>query len=140
VVHIPPLEVPVYGQPDDGHTIQQVITSLEEPLPPQSSPPHVVKRIGGGPGKGFPNTADYYPFDAIRSGTTGVSGVSVCVDEKGRLTAAPTLARTSGSTSLDAGALKLAKAGSGHYRATTEDGQPVSSCYEFLIRFDFKNQ
>jgi len=36
-----------------------------------------------------------------------------CVDEKGRLTAAPTVARSSGTASLDEGALKLAKAGSG---------------------------
>jgi hypothetical protein len=60
------------------------------------------------------------------------------VDDKGRLTAVPTLAETSGSASLDEGALKLAKAGSGHYRATTEDGRPVSSCYQFRIRFNFK--
>jgi len=61
------------------------------------------------------------------------------VDDKGRLTATPTIARSSGSSSLDEGALKLAKAGSGHYRATTEDGLPVSSCYEFLIRFNLKD-
>jgi hypothetical protein len=36
-------------------------------------------------------------------------------------------------------ALKLAKAGSGHYLATTEDGRPVNSCYPFRIRFQIKN-
>jgi hypothetical protein len=39
---------------------------------------------------------------------------------------------------LDEGAIKLAKAGSGHYRATTENGTPVSSCYGFLIKFNLQ--
>jgi TonB family protein len=95
----------------------------------------VVNRVGGGPGKGFPNTDDYYPANALRLGQEGTATVRTCVDEKGRLTAMPTLSQSSGTTSLDEGALKLAKAGSGHYRPTTEDGQPMSSCYEFRIGF-----
>ncbi|MFL6602769.1 MAG: energy transducer TonB [Steroidobacteraceae bacterium] len=136
---IPRTVVPIDVPTDDEHTIEQVITPPDDYRAPPSTPPHVVNRIAGGPGKGFPNTGDYYPFDAIRSGATGIADVSVCVDEKGRLTAAPAITQTSGSASLDAGALKLAKAGSGHYRATTEDGRPVSSCYPLRIRFDLKN-
>jgi TonB family protein len=71
-------------------------------------------------------------------GTKGITTVQVCTDEKGRLTAAPTLAQSSGSAGLDEGALKLAKAGSGRYRPTTEDGRAVSSCYSFRVRFDFR--
>jgi len=140
VIRIPPTEVVVDGQPEDTLIIPKEIAPPDDHLPPRSTPPHVANRVSGGPGKGFPNTEDFYPFDAIRSGTTGITGVQVCVDEKGRLTAAPTLAQTSGSASLDAGALKLAKAGSGHYRATTEDGRPVSSCYAFRIRFDINKR
>jgi TonB family protein len=92
----------------------------------------------GGPGKSFPNTEDYYPPTQIRDGTQGVSTVQVCTDEKGRLTAAPTLAQSSGSAGLDRGALMLARAGSGRYRPTTEDGRAVSSCYSFRVRFDFR--
>jgi periplasmic protein TonB len=139
VIDIPPTEFKVDATPDDAHTIQAVTPALEEHLPPPSTPPHTVTRVLGGPGKAFPNTDDFYPPDAIRGGVTGAATVQTCVDDKGRLTAAPTLAQTSGSASLDAGALKLAKAGSGHYRATTEDGRPVNSCYEFRIRFGFKN-
>ena len=40
---------------------------------------------------------------------------------------------------LNEGALRLAKAGSGHYGATIEDGRPVNSCYPFRIRFDLRN-
>ncbi|TLY91210.1 MAG: energy transducer TonB, partial [Gammaproteobacteria bacterium] len=48
-------------------------------------------------------------------------------------------ARSSGSARLDDGALKLAHAGSGHYRPTTEDGRPVDSCYVFRIRFELRD-
>ena len=103
------------------------------------APPRAVNRVLGGPGKGFPDTDDFYPADAIRKGLQGAAVVRTCVDQKGRLTAAPTVAKTSGTPSLDEGALRLARAGSGHYRATTEDGQPVSSCYEYRVTFHLKN-
>jgi hypothetical protein len=64
--------------------------------------------------------------------------VRVCVDPKGKLTSNPTTAGTSGIARLDEAALQLARAGSGHYRATTEDGRPVSSCYPVGIRFQLK--
>ena len=139
VIDIPPTDVPVDVPADDGHTIQQVIAPPEDHLPPPSAPLHVAKRVLGGPGKAFPNTDDFYPIDARRRGEKGIATVRTCVDEKGRLTAAPMIARSSGSGSLDEGALKLAKAGSGHYRPTTEDGLSVNSCYEFLIRYDLKD-
>ena len=139
VIEIPKTEVRLDPVPDDGQTIRAVIPEVTGPVAPPSAPPKAVNRVLGGPGKAFPNTDDFYPPDAIRGGVSGAATVRTCVDDKGRLTAAPTLAQTSGSASLDAGALNLAKAGSGHYRATTEDGYPVSSCYEFRIRFGFKN-
>jgi len=118
--------IPVVQGPPDGGTA----------VVPQPPP---VKRVQGGPGKGFPNTDDFYPAYEIRNATTGTATVSVCTDEKGRLTADPTLAKTSGSAGLDQGALRLAKAASGHYRATTEDGRAVSSCYPFLVTFSIRN-
>jgi TonB family protein len=107
------------------------------PLPPQI-PAHVVQQVAGGPGAGFPETADFYPSLSIHLGEQGVSTVSVCVDPKGRLTSEPTIVKGSGSGRLDEGALKLARAGSGKYSATTEDGQPVNSCYAFGIRFQLR--
>jgi TonB family protein len=113
-------------------------------LPPthgseQISPPHVAKQMQGGPGAGFPNPDDYYPPLAKRLEEQGVATVRVCVDANGRLTSDPTTFEGTGSARLDEGALKLARAGSGHYRATTEDGRPVNSCYPFRIRFQIKN-
>jgi protein TonB len=105
--------------------------------PAVTSPP--VVRVPGGIGKGFPNTEDYYPTSAIRLGQEGTAGVRVCIDGAGRLTSQPTLAESSGITSIDSAALRLARAGSGHYRPTTENGQPVSACYAVHIRFNLRN-
>jgi TonB family protein len=110
----------------------------ELPPQPRETPTHIVSRVLGGPGAGFPETSDFYPAPEIRAGNEGVSTVSVCVDPKGRLTSAPTIYKSSGFPRLDEGALKLARAGSGHYRANTEDGQPVNSCYPFGIRFQLR--
>jgi TonB family protein len=93
-----------------------------------------VRRIGG-PARGFPSTDDYYPDASRRSGEQGISTVQVCVDQTGRLTAAPSIAQSSGNPRLDEGALRLAHAGSGFYRSTTENGQPVADCYAFRVRF-----
>jgi len=106
---------------------------------PPSTPLHEVSRVQGGPGIGFPNPDDYYPSSAKRREEQGSATVRVCVGANGRLTADPTTVQTSGSARLDEGALQLAKAGSGHYRATTEDGRPVNSCYSFRVRFELRN-
>jgi periplasmic protein TonB len=135
VIHVPQPVVDLVPPPpvDPG----RIKTSLIDP--PVAPPPHgtaqAVKRVLGGPGHGFPNTSDYYPPQAIRMNEQGGTSVSVCVDDAGRLSSAPTLAQSSGSALLDAAALKLARAGSGHYQPTTEDGRAVSSCYSFRIRF-----
>jgi TonB family protein len=112
--------------------------SIQLPSPP-TMPPHVVNRVLGGPGSGFPNTDDFYPSAAKRMEEQGVATVRVCVDANGRLTSDPTTVQSSGSARLDQGALQLAKAGSGHYRASTEDGRPVNSCYPFRVRFQLRN-
>jgi periplasmic protein TonB len=128
-------------EPPDTSGIQAPVVGPTEQQ--ALAPPPVaksVRRVQGGPGKGFPNTEDYYPPSAIRLGQAGLVIVSVCVDDRGLLTAAPTLARSSGFPSLDQGALKLAKAGSGHYRASTEDGRPVDSCYPVGFRYDLHDR
>jgi TonB family protein len=135
VVDPPPkIQVDVDATGDDFDKPRDVIT---EPLPPET-PRHVVQQLAGGPGVGFPDAAEFYPSHSIRLGEEGISTVQVCVDRKGRLTSEPTTVRGSGSARLDEAALKLARAGSGHYRATTEDGQPVNSCYAFGVRFQMR--
>jgi TonB family protein len=99
------------------------------------APPHAVSRVQGGPGIGFPSADEFYPPPAIRKEEQGVATISACVDSKGRLTSNPAILESTGSAALDEGALRLARAGSGHYQASTEDGRPVNSCYAFRIRF-----
>jgi protein TonB len=115
--------------------IQPLVQPTEQPVPTAPVQPVAVKRVMGGPGKGFPNTEDYYPPTARRMGEEGMAITNVCVDERGKLTGDPTIASSSGSARLDEGALKLARAGSGRYRPTTEDGRPVSSCFQMRIRY-----
>ncbi len=119
-----------------------VITSNDPPrAPPQPppSPPHVVARVQGGPGSGFPNTDDFYPSAAKRLEEQGLVAVQVCVDTHGRLTGNPTVAQSSNSPRLDLGALELARAGSGHYHPNMEDNRPVDGCYPIRIRFQLRN-
>jgi protein TonB len=120
---------------DDAVSPPQQDSSSSTPSPPASA----VNRVVGGPGQGFPNTDSFYPVAARRLGETGVAAVRVCVDDNGRLASEPLIARSSGSVRLDEGALKLAKAGSGHYRTTTENGRPVSFCYPLNVRFQLRN-
>ena len=123
-------------------TVIEPSTTLTQPPPvptavvPTAEPVH---RVGGGPGKGFPASEDYYPPAAVRIGQTGTSTVQVCVAPSGQLTAPPAIGTSSGSTLLDQGALRLAKAGSGHYRPSTENGVAISSCFGLRITFDLKN-
>ncbi len=140
-VAIPEPEWPVIQTGTDAivNTVPHDRTDLVPPGPPSPPEPKAVQRVQGGPGKGFPNTADYYPPSSIRLGETGTATVNVCVDAKGRLAGTPTLAKSSGSARLDEGAVKLARAGSGHYRATTENGQPVDSCYPLGITFQLRD-
>ncbi|HKF98420.1 MAG TPA: TonB family protein, partial [Steroidobacteraceae bacterium] len=134
----PPIDVPEpaipLSLPSDAGPLQGVIR--EGPKEPPAAPAPKVDRIVGGPAKGFPVTADYYPDASRRLGEQGATSVQVCVDPRGRLTSEPTIAQSSGSVRLDGSALTLARAGSGHYRPTTEDGRAVSSCFPFRIRFE----
>ena len=110
----------------------KAVTSLPIPAPPPV-------RVAGGIGKGFPNTVDFYPSSAIRLGEAGITAVSVCVDNHGRLTTDPQVAISSGSPRLDGGALALARAASGHYRSTTENGKPINACFQIGVHFALKS-
>jgi TonB family protein len=134
-VDIPNTDVHVEYTPDPDSTLVVTPAVPVNPGPPVAVVNPPVKRVSGGTAKGFPDTDDYYPAEALRREQEGTAIVRTCVDEKGRLMEAPTVSRTSGTASIDEGALRLAKAGSGHYRPTTEDGKPVSSCFELRMTF-----
>jgi periplasmic protein TonB len=138
-VEVPPpdvdIQLPVEPQSTAIVDVTDKPVPAAPPPPPPAPPPRRVNRQAGAPGTGFPSTEDYYPPASRRSNEEGLVTVHVCVGPNGKLTEDPTVAQTSGTPRLDEGALKLAKAGSGHYRPTTEDGQPVNSCFPFRIKF-----
>ena len=65
--------------------------------------------------------------------------VHVCVDETGRLEKDPTIVHSSGMTSLDQAAVRIAASGSAHYRPdTSPNGPPVSGCVQLAVKFEIK--
>jgi protein TonB len=106
--------------------------------PPVPQPVHRAVIVSAGPGKNFPQSEDYYPSASQRLSESGAATVHACVGPNGRLTAAPSIEKSSGSSRLDEGALRLAKAGDGKYRPQTEDGKPVESCFVFKVTFQLK--
>jgi TonB family protein len=129
---LPPMQSDVRAEYNESPVVPDL------PSQPPETPTRLVSRVAGGPGAGFPETAEFYPSHSIRLGEEGISTVRVCVNSMGRLTSEPTTLNGSGSVRLDEAALKLARAGSGHYRATIEDGQPVNSCYAIGVRFQLQ--
>jgi TonB family protein len=139
-IELPPRKEMPPIESDRPEGVEATSREPENPvLPSIPSSASAVNRVQGGPGVGFPRADDFYPDASIRIGETGVATLKTCVDGKGRLISDPTIVQSTGSKRLDEGALRLAKAASGHYRATTEDGTPVDSCFPFLIRFDLRN-
>src|ERR1700722_7587529 len=140
-VEIPPPDVAIEVPQETQTTAIADVT--DKPVPKAAPPPPapVAKKVLAPPrpGKGFPSSEDYYPPASKRLGEEGSANIHVCVGPNGKLTEDPTLAQTSGSARLDDGALKLAKASSGHYQAGTEDGQPSTMCTVFKIKFELRN-
>jgi TonB family protein len=65
--------------------------------------------------------------------------VHVCVDETGRLEKDPTIVHSSGVTSLDQAAVRIAASGSAYYRPdTSSNGPSVSGCAQLAIKFESK--
>jgi protein TonB len=141
---LPTMDLPPFD-PDpkptrvDPATLDEAPPMLREPSQSPPAATHFVNRTPGGPGSGFPNADDYYPLLARQLEEQGIGTVHVCIDARGRLSGEPSIVTSTGSKRLDAGALQLAQAGSGHYRPTLEDGRAVNSCYDFRVRFQLKN-
>jgi periplasmic protein TonB len=141
----PPVEVPppdiAIDLPVETQSTAIVDTTNQHVVaaPPPPPPPKPVNRVSPKPGKNFPATEDYYPAASQRMGEQGAVNVKACVGPNGKLTEDPTVAQTSGSSRLDDAAIKLAKAGSGHYQPGTADGQPDTACFVFRIKFELRN-
>ncbi|HZO24236.1 MAG TPA: hypothetical protein VFB37_17220, partial [Steroidobacteraceae bacterium] len=76
-VEVPPPDVNVQVPVDTQSTAIQDVTNKHVEKPPPPPPPKAVNRVAGGPGKGFPNTEDYYPPASRRLNEQGVATVHV---------------------------------------------------------------
>jgi periplasmic protein TonB len=134
-VEVPPpdinIDIPVEAAPSTAITD---VTDKHVAAPP---PAHVSSKTNPATGKNFPNSADYYPAASMRLGEEGSAIVHACVGPGGKLSEEPTIAKSSGSSRLDEGAIKLSKAG--RYVSGTEDGKPVTACFNMSIKFQLKN-
>ena len=130
-VEVPPpdvtIDLPVEAPATSA--ITAVAATPHAPAPPvrvgTRKPPTVAKN--------FPASEEYYPAASKRLNEEGAPTVHVCVAASGKLSAAPTIAQSSGSSRLDDGALNLAKAG--RYVAGSEDGKAIDACFDFRIKF-----
>jgi len=141
-VEIPPPEVNIDLPVESSSTAIQDVTDkpVAKAPPPPPPPARAVARIPATIGKGFPDSDEFYPAASKRLGEEGVVTVHVCVDPRGKVIDEPTIAKTSGNSRLDEGAIKLAKAGSGRYKAGTADGKPEdNSCLSFNVKFQLRN-
>jgi len=138
----PPVEVPppdvTIDMPVEAPATNAITAVVQKPNQPApaarpagpSSPPK--------PGKGFPDSESYYPDASRRLNEEGMSVVKVCVTAGGKVTEAPTLAKSSGSQRLDGAAVKYAQAGSGHYQPALQEGKPVDACFDLGVRFKLR--
>ena len=81
-----------------------------------------------------PAVSSYYPPAAQRLGIDGQAIVRVCIDPHGYVRSA-SIARSSGSATLDHAALRYARATSGHWRPATRNGQAIADCKTLRVRF-----
>lgn len=86
------------------------------------------------PGAGFPLATAFYPQSAQRLGLEGAASVQVCVDPHGNVRSA-SIARSSGSATLDRAALRYARATSGHWRPARRGRTPVGECTTLPVQF-----
>jgi periplasmic protein TonB len=132
----PPVEVPppdvTIDMPVEAPVTTAITAVAATPHPP-APPVHVGSHKAPTVAKNFPASEEYYPAASKRLNEEGAPTVHVCVAASSKLSAAPTIAQSSGSPRLDEGALNLAKAG--RYVAGSDDGKPIDACFDFRIKF-----
>jgi TonB family protein len=87
------------------------------------------------PAADFPNSDSFYPIEALRNAQEGRATLHVCLDPQGKLSAVPSIAESSGNSLLDAAAIQVGTATSGHYIPATKNGANVSWCGMLPVKF-----
>jgi TonB family protein len=82
-------------------------------------------------------TNDYYPPQAIRMQSQGVTIIRTCVGASGRLSSQPSVVRGSRDALLDAAAVKWAGEAL-RFQPATRGGVAVASCKDFRVNFTLR--
>jgi len=131
-VQVPPpviqINVPEASQTHAITVVKQVVRAAPAPAPVHVTPLRAIPRD-------FPSTNSYYPDASRRLGEQGTALVKMCIGAGGRVIGQPAIQRSSGSSRLDAAALRYARATSGHFQPETRNGQPVTVCTALPIKF-----
>jgi len=129
----PPLPIPEPLGPSGVFTIKDVDFITPRPLAPSPAADPIAKpapkSVRTRPVL-LPQAAPPYPSTAIRHNEQGLSKLEICVDTRGRVSAA-SIAASSGSEVLDNAALKWVR--SARFSPGKLDGAPQSVCGHTIV-------
>ncbi|HTX06005.1 MAG TPA: energy transducer TonB [Steroidobacteraceae bacterium] len=130
-VQVPPpviqINVPAAAQTHAITIVKRVVRAAPAPAPVRVTQLEAIARD-------FPSTDSYYPDASRRLGEQGTALVHMCIGAGGRVSD-PRIEKSSGSSRLDAAAIRYAQATSGHFRPETRNGVPVTVCTNLPIKF-----
>lgn len=134
-VEVPPPEVQITVPTQTNSTAITDVTSKHvAPPPPKPAPVHrVVYRAPSLNLRESPSTDDYYPPVSRRLNEQGTTTVHVCPGPDGRVEGQPTVVKSSGSSRLDAAAIRWAT--HARFNPGTADGKPIKYCVSFNVVF-----
>lgn len=114
------VDTPIVAEPDPADIV----------TPPAPPTPDTTPRLAA-------DSKPVYPPASIRAQEEGLTRLSLCVSERGRVTDA-TLIRSSGYSRLDAAALKWVRIA--RFKPATRSGQPVAMCnYDIIYQWDLRD-
>lgn len=130
-VEVPPPDVVISLPAEPTSTAITNVTTKHVEAPPPPAPKPVV-RTNPVPVKS-PNPQDYYPPTSIRMNETGTAIIRVCWGLDGKVTAKPTVDKSSGSSRLDDAATRLGL--QVVMKPGTVDGKPQEGCAPLPVKF-----
>jgi protein TonB len=136
-VQVPPPDIAIDIPMETNTTAISNVTDRPVPPPAPVAAPVVERKAVRVAAKldlrRSPSTDEFYPASARRAEIQGVTTVRMCIGPDGKMSQEPTVANSSGNSSLDEAALKWSRRA--RWSPGTEDGAPIESCPSFNVRF-----
>ncbi len=130
-IEIPPPDVTINIPVESTSTAITNTTTKHVEAPPPAPPRPAVRTAPVALTKLDP--ANFYPPTSIRMNETGSTLIKYCWGTDGKLTGAPTVEKSSGSSRLDEAAVRLGS--QERMKPGTVDGQPVAACASLSVKF-----